>query len=197
MTDISGYLFDYGQPLVFLVPLLSCLALPVPASAIFMLAGTLAAAGDFDFLSLWLTGFAGAMAGDQIGYLASRHFSSRIQLLARRNNAMQSGLERARKFSDKWGGLSVFFSRWLASPLGPYVNVTSGLTRYDWHKFLAWGAAGEAVWVTLYLGIGYAFSAQAQAIADMIGNAVWLIIAAGVTILLGRKVFSSSTKAPG
>ena len=39
---------------------------------------------------------------------------------------------------------------------------------YDWSKFLIWGALGEAIWVSVYFGIGYAFSAQAQAIADTV-----------------------------
>jgi membrane protein DedA with SNARE-associated domain len=88
--------------------------------------------------------------------------------------------------------MGVFLSRWLASPLGPYINFTSGLTRYNWSRFLFWGALGEAIWVSLYIGIGYAFSAQAQAIADMVGNVIWLLIAAGITVLLGRKLFSRS-----
>lgn len=191
MTQLAGYLFDYGHVLVFLVPLLSCLALPVPASAIFMLAGTMAAAGEFSIAALWLTGFAGAVIGDQIGYLAARHYSKNVQDLAGRNAALRGGLERAGEFSEKWGGLSVFFSRWLASPLGPYVNITSGLTRYDWRQFTLWQMTGEAIWVSIYLGIGYVFSTQAQAIADLIGNAIWLLVAGAITYLLGRKLFSN------
>lgn len=190
MTELSAYLFEYGQVLVFLVPLLSCLALPVPASAVFMLAGTLAAAGEFNLAALWATGFMGAVVGDQIGYFISRHYSRHIHALAEHHSAVHDGLERANEFSRKWGGLSVFLSRWLASPLGPYVNITSGLTRYNWKRFTLWQMAGEAVWVSLYLGIGYAFSTQAQAVADLVGNAIWLLFAGGITYLIGRKLFS-------
>ncbi len=192
MTDLASILFEHGQTLVFLVPLLSCLALPVPASAIFMLAGTLAAEGDMDLQSVWIAGFAGAVIGDQIGFWGSRYFSARFRLLSQKNRAIHLGLERAAEFTKKHGGMGVFLSRWLASPLGPYINFTSGLTRYNWSRFLFWGALGEAIWVSLYIGIGYAFSAQAQAIADMVGNVIWLLIAAGITVLLGRKLFSRS-----
>ncbi len=52
------------------------------------------------------------------------------------------------------GALAVFLSRWLFSPLGPYVNFAGGAARLDWGRFTWAGIAGETVWVALYVGLG-------------------------------------------
>ncbi|MCB1420864.1 MAG: VTT domain-containing protein [Nitratireductor sp.] len=190
--EFATYLNDYGLPLVFAVAFLSCLAVPIPASLIFMAAGTLAAGGQFDITSLWLAGLAGALLGDHAGFLAGRFLSQRLEAFSEKHGKLATGLEKAHDFETRWGSAAIFFSRWLASPLGPWVNLSSGLTRVSWPSFLIWDIAGEAVWVTLYLGLGWMFSSQAQMIADLIGNAIWLVIAGGLTILLGRSLLKAA-----
>jgi len=79
----------------------------------------------------------------------------------------------------------VFFSCWLVAPLGPYVNYVSGLTKFTWMRFALWGVAGEIVWVSLYVGLGYTFGDNLTAIASLLGNASGLFTAFAVTIGLG------------
>ena len=190
--EFAAYLNDYGLPLVFAVAFLSCLAVPIPASLIFMAAGTLAAGGQFGITALWLAGLAGAVLGDKTGFFAGRLLSGRVLAFSQNHGKLAAGLGKAHDFETRWGAAAIFFSRWLASPLGPWINLSSGLTRVSWPSFLIWDVAGEAVWVTLYLALGWLFSSQAQMVADLIGNAVWLIIAFGLTVLLGRSLLKAA-----
>ena len=129
-ADFVGLIYAYGLPLVFVTAYASCLGVPVPASLIFMVAGGFAASGDLDASLVWLAGFAGAVSGDQSGYFLARYASSKIskhfkhggQHGDQNGRFWQAGMEKARDFSKKWGSLSIFFSRWLFSPLGPWVN---------------------------------------------------------------------------
>ena len=98
-------------------------------------------------------------------------------------------LSQARDLLDRSGGSGVFLSRWLVSPLGPYVNFIAGATGIGWAGFTIWGAAGEAVWVGLYTGIGYAFAGRIEMIGDIAGNISGFIAAAIVAALLGVAVF--------
>ena len=189
---LASLIYSYGLPLVFVTAYASCLGIPVPASLIFMVAGSFAASGDFDPILLWLSGYAGAVSGDQSGYLIARFASQGVSKLFQNSGIWQTGIQKAREFSEKWGNLSIFFSRWLFSPLGPWINFSNGLTRYSWQRFTLWGMLGETVWVSLHLGVGYSFSTQAQEIADLLGNAIWLILAAGLTLWLGLKLWQRS-----
>ena len=59
-------------------------------------------------------------------------------------------------------------------------------------RFLAWGMAGEAVWVAVYVGLGYGFSSNIAGIADILGNAVVFLASAAVAFLLGRLLLASA-----
>jgi membrane protein DedA with SNARE-associated domain len=86
----------------------------------------------------------------------------------------------------QYGGVSVFLSRWLVAPLGPYVNYAAGLAGFAWARFAFWGAAGEVVWVTTYVGLGYLFADNIAAISSLLGNLsgflAALVVAAGLMI---------------
>lgn len=166
MDALFTVVANYGSTAVFAVTFLSCLAMPVPASLMMLTGGAFAASGDLVLTSVVVAAYAGAVAGDQTGYLIGRSCAGPLErwAAARRSRAFLLG--RARASIEAWGGAGVFLSRWLVSPLGPYVNFASGAGRMHWIRFSVWGAAGEVVWVGLYVGLGYAFAESLPAIAE-------------------------------
>ncbi|WP_439137653.1 DedA family protein [Roseicyclus sp.] len=186
MTEtILALVPSYGLLLVGLGTFLSCLALPVPSSLIMLSAGGFAAAGDLVLWQVGATALFGAIAGDQLGYLIGRravgHFRGRRP--SPRRAALMARAEA--KLHDN-ATAAVFFSRWLVSPLGPYVNFAGGAARIDWRVFTRAGAAGEVIWVTLYVGLGAGFADDILALADMLGNASGLIAALVAAVMLAR-----------
>lgn len=175
----------HGLPGVFAILAAGQLGLPLPTSILLMSVGALLADGDLSPAETFAWALAGAVAGDQAGYAAAR-FGGR-RLLDRFMNGLpgKGSFARAESFSAKWGGPGIFFSRWLVSPLGPWINLTSGLSRYPWWKFLFWDVLGEALWITAYLAIGHGFSSSIAGLADVIANLGWLIGATALTGLLG------------
>lgn len=174
----------YGLALIAVATFLSCLALPIPASLVMLSAGGFAASGD---LVLWQAGaaaLAGAVAGDQLGYrlgrLGQRLLAGRT--LPPRRAALMA---KARTYLQDNGAWAVFFSRWLVSPLGPYVNFAGGAVRLDWGAFTRAGIAGELVWVAIYVGLGAAFADDILALADLLGSASGLLAALAVAGVLG------------
>ncbi|MGE0232848.1 MAG: DedA family protein [Flavobacteriaceae bacterium] len=182
---VDTLILAYGLQVVFIVSFLSCLAVPLPASLVFMAAGTYAATGELSVGGVWLAGLLGAVLGDNTGYLLARaagNIGPVARFLARRDAAMA----RAREYQDRHGRTGIFLSRWLVSPLGPAVNAVAGLGNYPWPRFFAYELAGEIVWVTIYGALGYFFSASAQAVADIAGTAVLLILSIAAAVWLGR-----------
>ena len=82
----------------------------------------------------------------------------------------------ARALAARWGALGIFLSRWLIGPLGPWVNVSSGLAAYSWARFVFWDVLGEALWVGLYVTAGKVFSDQVTVIADLSSNLAWALV---------------------
>lgn len=176
---------DYGVAALALTTFLSCLALPVPASLAMLAGGGFVAAGDLSAPATVAAALAGAVLGDQTGYAAGKWLgSNRLEGIAarrRRGNLLRQAVAdlRARGFA------LVFFSRWLVSPLGPYVNLAAGAARLSWAQFTLGGVAGEAVWVGLYVGLGAAFTSRLDDLAALLGNLSGLLAAIAVAVVAG------------
>lgn len=191
MTDwLLAAVPTYGPWLVGVVTFLSCLALPVPASILMLTAGGFAAVGDLVLWQVAAAALVGAVAGDQAGYWAARLGGA--GLLAR----LPTGAKRAELLARTTalvaakGMLAVFLTRWLLSPLGPYANLVTGATRFGWGLFTLAGAAGEAVWVGLYTGAGYAFAGNLTAASAFAGSILGFLAAGAVAAGLGWWLFT-------
>jgi membrane-associated protein len=195
MTDwLLGLVPQYGLWLLAATTFFSCLALPFPASILMLTAGGFAAAGDLVLWQAFGAAAAGGIAGDQLGYWAGRGFGAAALSRLREDPARDRLLAKADGFIARKGVMAVFLSRWLVSPLGPYVNLIAGSTRYGWGRFTAAGVAGESVWAGLYVGTGYSFAGNVEAASEALGSVLGMVGGAGAVLALGYWLFSS---APG
>jgi membrane protein DedA with SNARE-associated domain len=186
MTDtLLALVATWGLPLIAAATFLSCLAVPIPASLVMLAVGAFAASGD---LPLWATvaaALAGAVAGDHAGFLAARRAAAPVARWMAQSPARHAALDRAQAFLARRGTLAVFLSRWLVSPLGPWVNAAAGLSAMPMSRFTPADIVGEAVWVALYVGAGHAAAGSLADAQAAIGNALAAVAAAGGAAALG------------
>ncbi len=186
MTDwILLQLAQHGVVLLGVGTFLSCLALPIPASLLMLSAGAFVASGDLGFAATVGAALAGAVAGDQLGFLAGRSAGGRIEARLARRAKSRKLAERARDLTGRYGPSGVFLSRWLLSPLGPYANLAAGAGGLGWMIFTLAAVAGEIVWVMAYVGLGASFAANIDMIAELAGDMSGLLAAGTVTLGLG------------
>lgn len=189
MTDqLITLIPTYGLPLLAVIVFLSCLALPVPSSLLMLTSGSFAAVGDLGLWATALTAWAAAMAGDQVGFSLGRIGGTRLLDRVSRHPDRAALLDKARAFITQRGGVGVFLTRWLLSPLGPYVNFIGGASGMVWLRFTLWGGMGEMVWVTLYVGLGYFFANNISAVAEISSDISGLLVAGLITMVLGWRV---------
>ncbi len=190
MIDLVTDLYvSYGLVGMAITLAVAQFGLPLPTSIVLMSVGALLAASDLSALEAFGWAICGAVAGDQAGYLTGRLLGGRLERFAGRSDYIASGLSTTREFSRRWGRASVFLSRWLVSPAGPWINLTSGAAGMPWPAFTLWGLGGEAIWVAAYLTLGFLFSSYISGIAEMIANAGWAIGALVVTIFIGWRLW--------
>lgn len=175
----------YGLWLIAATTFASCLALPIPSSVIMLAAGGFAAAGDLVLWQVVGAALGGAVIGDQFGYFAGRTGGGPLIDRVSRAPARAKVIEKARLTMESRGGLAVFLTRWLFSPLGPYVNLISGAMRHNWLRFTLWGLMGEAVWCGLYVIMGTFFAGNLSAASDMLGSILGLVASATAALGLG------------
>jgi len=186
MTDwLLALVPQYGLWLLAATTFFSCLALPFPASIMMLTAGGFVAAGDLALLPTFAAAAGGGIAGDQLGFWAGRKVGAPLLDRVRRDPARDKLLQKAVAMLETKGIVAVFLTRWLFSPLGPWVNLVTGSTGYGWHRFTAAGVAGEAVWSGLYVGMGYGFAGNITAASDMLGSVLGILAGGAVVVILG------------
>jgi len=195
--ELLGWFAVYGVPALFIILAIGAVGLPVPRVLLLTAAGSFVAQGQ---LSLWQVLFfasAGAVLGDQKGYLIGGWGGRRLADKITDRTGGKRYMDRAHQMAERWGGLAVFMSRWLLTPLGPWINLSSGITDYSWPHFFLWCALGEGLWVVIYVMIGIYFSEYVQALGDLLATFSLVLVGVFVAVVLGWKVFQFFKSANG
>lgn len=179
MIAAGGYLG------IFFLMVLENVIPPIPSELIMGLGGIAVARGHMEFLPLLLSGTAGSVLGNWVWYwLGNRLGYARLRPFVDRWGRWLTleweDVEKAQRFFQKHGQWVVFFTRF--SPLlRTIISLPAGLAHMSLWRFLAYTAAGSAIWnVFLILGghwLGDTF-AEAEAVIG------WATIAAAVVVVI-------------
>ena len=150
--------------------------LPIPGETSILIGGALAANGDLDLPLVWCFAAAGAIIGDNIGYLIGRHFLRRaITGSGRLAHRMERSVERSEVYFRRHGGKTVFFGRWL-----PVLRVTAawmaGASQMEWRRFAVWNALGGIGWAVSISSLGYFAGKSADSVVGVLGILALVIV---------------------
>jgi membrane protein DedA with SNARE-associated domain len=164
--ELDHLLSTYGYAVVFLIVGAESLGIPLPGETTLTLAAIYAGSTHrLNIVGVVAAAAAGAILGDNIGYLIGRFGGYR--LLRRYGHYVRVGEHRlkiGRYLFDRHGGKVVFFGRFV-SILRVTAAWLAGISHMPWWRFLFWNAAGGIVWATAFgLLAYYAGRAVAEAI---------------------------------
>jgi len=127
------------------------------------------------------------LLGDSLNYALGRSAPGWVQRRWGDNQAWQN----AQQTFDERGGVAVFLSRWLLTPLAIPTNLIAGSSGYPFPRFFLYDLAGESVWLLGYGSLGYLFGSNwqviAQAISDFSGLLTGLALSGLGLYWLGRR----------
>jgi membrane protein DedA with SNARE-associated domain len=149
LVEVSGY------PLLFLVVLAESSGLPIPGETGLIAAAILASQGKLQIELVIPIAAAGAIAGDNIGYLIGRKggrwLLERPGLFHRQR---LEALETGESFFERHGPKAVFFGRFVLG-LRVWASWLAGATHMRWRSFVLWNALGGIAWATAIGLIAY------------------------------------------
>lgn len=181
-------LLNYGTTLLFLVLFFAAVGVPLPATMLVIAAGAFASQGFLSAGGATIAAFVGSVVGDQCSYLLGRFAAKRLPATLRDS---PTGVRAALSFA-RWGGWSVFLSRFLFTPIALPVNLLAGSTRYAWARFSTASVAGEATWIILFGSLGYLFADRWETLSQAVGDGLGLVtgaalVAIGIGLLSVRR----------
>lgn len=171
---------------------IAAIGIPLPITLLLIVTGSLASQGVMNFW--WAVGLAtaGSVLGDQAGYAIGRWGGSGLVDRFSRMLGGREKLEKTQARARAWGGPGIFFSRWLVTPLGPWVNLASGIAEYSWMRFLLWDVAGEFLCALIYILLGRVFSDRVLSLDELLGDISWALVALLAAVVLGWALYKST-----
>lgn len=170
VANASGWAYA----VVFLLALLDAVLPVVPSETAVITAGVVAASGHLSLPLIVVSAAAGAVAGDNIGYLVGRRFGPAVTSRFFRGEKARQRLSWARRQLGERGGQLILVGRFI--PGGrTVVTLSAGMLHFRWSRFLIFDAVAALVWALYAAFLGY-FGGRA------FENAAWkgLLLALGV-----------------
>jgi membrane protein DedA with SNARE-associated domain len=140
-----------GYPLLFLLVMAESGGLPVPGETSLITGAVLASQGELRIDLVIPIAAAGAIVGDNLGYLIGRKGGRwLLERPGRFHRQRLQVLETGEPFFERHGPKAVFFGRFLLG-LRVWASWLAGATRMPWRSFVFWNACGGIGWAT---GVG-------------------------------------------
>jgi membrane protein DedA with SNARE-associated domain len=165
---------------------------PVPGETVLIIAAVYAGTGRLNVWLVALIGFLAAVLGDNVGF-AIGHLGGRP--LAERYGKYilltPERLDKTASFFDRHGGKVIVIARFVEG-LRQANGIIAGITGMHWTRFLPFNALGAALWVALWVSIGYFSGDHIDSIYNTATRyQAYFAIAVGLLILafIGRRVW--------
>lgn len=172
------WLRQYGIGLLGLAIILQTNGIPIGANFMVMAAGAFAYAGEYSLGWLAFMVWVFLVAGDITSYLIWRFLGNRMtERFPTFRQSIQPRLLKAGRIFDKYGALTVTFTRFPISALSLAINIVSGTTNFKLARFILAAAIGEILWAAFNLGVGYWFGDSWEDIGPLLPAAgQWLAL---------------------
>jgi membrane protein DedA with SNARE-associated domain len=186
LLDVNHLVQNFGYPLLFVLVMSESGGIPIPGETSLIAAAVLASQGKLQIELVIAIAAAGAIVGDNIGYVIGRKGG---RWLLERPGAFrrqrQEVLRVGEPFFEVHGPKAVFFGRFLLG-LRIWASWLAGATRMHWRSFAMWNALGGISWacaiglIAYFLGHSAGGAIEAFGIYGLI--AVLLAIVGGLVL---------------
>ncbi len=155
LQTLEPTLNHFGYLAVTGLVLIEDFGVPVPGETVLILAAVYAGTGRLNIVLVAVLGFCGAVLGDNIGF-AIGHFGGRqlAQRYGRYIFLTPERLDKATAFFDRHGGKVIVIARFIEG-LRQANGIIAGTTGMHWARFLVFNALGAALWVAVWVSVGY------------------------------------------
>lgn len=181
---LNHILGTFGYAAVFLFIAIESSGIPFPGETMLLTASAYAGAGHLQIPFVILAAIAGAISGDNSGYLLGRTGGRR---LVRRYGHLVRLDERrllaAQSYYQRHGDKTVFFGRFIAV-LRAWSAFLAGLNHMRWPKFVLFDAAGAIAWSTLWGVLAFEFGKHLSTLEALVRD-VGIAGIVVVVLLLG------------
>ena len=133
----------------------------LPGDSLLFAAGAVCAlpGAGLDVVLLGALLMAAALLGDTVNYNVSRWATHKFVAQGKMPFVKAEHLKRTHEFFEKHGGKTIILARYLPI-IRTYAPFVAGAAAMPRRKFFGFSVIGAFTWITLFLGLGFAFGNQ-------------------------------------
>ncbi|MGC4819544.1 DedA family protein [Micromonospora sp. DT63] len=174
--------------LAFLLPALEAstfLGLVVPGEVAVLVGGVVAHSGRLPLWAVVVVALAGAVLGDQVGFLVGRRYGRRLLNRAPRRFVRSGEVRHAFDLIRRRGAAAVVFGRWAAA-LRALVPGLAGMSGIPRRTFTVANVAGGALWAAAVAVLGYLAGASYGLLERRLGLGGEVLLAVVALVIVAR-----------
>ncbi len=185
LHSLEPTLNQYGYLAVAGLVLLEDFGVPVPGETVLILGAVYAGAGRLNVFLVALLAFLAAVLGDNIGF-AIGHFGGRplVERYGRYILLTPERIDKTTAFFERHGGKIIIVARFIEG-LRQANGIIAGISGLHWAKFIVFNMIGAALWVTVWVSIGYLSGSHIDSIYNTAAQySTYLAVAVGLLVLV-------------
>jgi membrane protein DedA with SNARE-associated domain len=204
---VQHFIGSYGYLAILLLMVAEAACIPIPSELTMPLGGAIAAGAvpgaHLNLLLVIAVGVVGNVIGSYAAWAAGRYGGDAASRRWSSFLGGQSGIDRAQRWFDRYGGRAVFIGR-LLPVVRTFISLPAGYAQMRPVRFGVYTAAGCVPWIGGLAWAGYAAGANWQRVqhlvntpAYIIAGLIGLLIVAGVILLIVRRRKQRPAAGPG
>jgi len=193
IDTLSLWLMNYGSFVLFGLLLLGIIALPIPEETLMVLAGILMHSGKLSIPSTVIASILGAMCGISVSYMLGKTAGHYLVVkYGRWVGITKVRLHKAHQWFERFGW--ALLVGYFIPGVRHLTGLCAGTSDFSYRQFALYAYSGAAVWVAIFLSIGYFFGKQWLSLYERIeiGSELIVLIASVlvfVVLICVYKVF--------
>lgn len=170
------WLNQYGSLAIFVLLALGILALPVPEESLMVFAGFLMARGDLSVVPTVFAAIGGALCGITMSYLIGLTAGTfLVRKFGRWVGITDVRLERVHLWFERIGKWALFIGYFILG-VRHLTGYVAGTVRLEYREFALFAYTGGILWASLFLSIGYFFSAEWASVIQFLHSKIISIL---------------------
>lgn len=190
MNEVSAFMVEYGEVVLAAVVFAEQIGLPLPAIPVLLAAGALAGVGKMNLAVAVSLSVIACLAGDLVWYELGRHRGRQaLNLLCRISLEPDSCVRRTENFFSRHGLRALVMAKFIPG-LSTITPALAGLFGVSGKRFLLYNGLGALLWTVAFVGPGYLFSNQLEAIAtraSRFGSSLVVFLGASLVAYIAYK----------
>ncbi len=192
MSHSLEFLIRYGYVLIFGWVFVEQIGIPIPAIPVLLAAGALAGMHRINPVAVLTLAVVAAVSADIMWYELGRRKGIRVlQFLCKVSLEPDSCVRRTENIFARSGAKSLLVAKFVPG-LNTAAQPLAGIFRMKFWRFLIFDAAGAALYVGTFFGLGYIFRTELESVAGAalkLGTSLVILVVAALVGWLGYKYY--------